>query len=864
MEWLKGLSVAPPFARSVALLVGVGSYSNPPLSERRLPSRQDVAAMRDFLLLDEKFDIVYVLLDQEAAPSKIDNLMMGGLEATDKIHRGDRFLFYFSGHGTDVGSGVGYMLFSNYRGKYDRESTLPVNQCEQWGLKLPAKHVLFLLDGCSSGLGIVPKSPDALSRRAGDGSRVAYTATRGNEAAIARVGMSVFTRAFLEVVRNGLADRSRGGFMTIHGIADEVENRLANQLSVVLPYHDKEPADLPLPGWIRNRGEFVFVNPKVNQGLDVQAAIEGGRSGLVDLKSESSLPDSPTMRGALPAQGAALPESHETLAPSAANSALTIMSDQMLALASVGIPYFLPLRASGGIPPYSWEANGLPEGLMLQRSPGMIVGTPTRRQSVSTSLTVTDGAGISARKSVQIRVVGSPSIRTSILRNGVSSVRYSVGLEANDGIAPYHWTMTRGGLPPGLALDSAKGLIEGTPSKPGDFGFTIKLQDREGRESSRTYLIAVKPNFSISTQSLLKAIIGVSYRQPVIAAGGTPPYKWSIKAGSLPDGLALAPGTSEITGKPSRTGVFSILLQADDSSGRTAVETFSVDVVGPVHNTTGNSPLGVIGKPYMFVLTANGGSPPLVWGDPQGLPSGLSLSASGVINGTPEVTGSFPCSAVVTDTGVDQDSDAGIYGTECCGGRMQPVNFSIFVDEALYIATPSFAGGVTGQQYDARLVDKGGGSPTGRKWSIASGALPDGLNLVEVRPGIERDDFRIRGVPTRRGRFDFVVEVDNGDGETDAKPLSIFIVDPLEITASSLASGLVGKPYSETLTASGGVVPYVWAIQPALPPGLILDRTTGAVRGVPRTDGSFSITVWLSDSAGHTASKMMSLGVAAH
>jgi hypothetical protein len=302
-------------------------------------------------------------------------------------------------------------------------------------------------------------------------------------------------------------------------------------------------------------------------------------------------------------------------------------------------------------------------------------------------------------------------------------------------------------------------------------------------------------------------------------------------------------------------------------------EAFSIDVVNPVGNTTEQFPIGVIGKPYMLTLTASGGSPPYAWLEAQGLPPGLSLNASGVVSGIPTATGSFRLSAIVADTGVNAFSDTGLYGTECCGGRMQVISSTIEVDEALHIATSSLSGGITGQPYGGTLEARGGGTAVGRRWSIRSGALPEGLRLPDgPRPvrvarmlTVSEGVISIGGVPTRAGRFDFVVEVDKEDGETDSKPLSIVVVDPLKITESLLPAGLVSKPYSEALSASGGVPPYVWSIQSAaLPAGLKLDQTTGAILGVPLTSGSFSVAVWLSDSAGHTASTLYSLVIRSH
>ncbi len=96
-----------------------------------------------------------------------------------------------------------------------------------------------------------------------------------------------------------------------------------------------------------------------------------------------------------------------------------------------------------------------------------------------------------------------------------------------------------------------------------------------------------------------------------------------------------------------------------------------------------------------------------------------------------------------------------------------------------------------------------------------------------------------------------------GNGYTFVAPVA-----PLAITTSSLPDGQVGSAYQASLQASGGVTPYTWSLNSGtLPAGLAL-QSNGTISGTPSQAGTISFGVQAQDSAGTTASAVLSIFVA--
>src|SRR5581483_3985350 len=92
--------------------------------------------------------------------------------------------------------------------------------------------------------------------------------------------------------------------------------------------------------------------------------------------------------------------------------------------------------------------------------------------------------------------------------------------------------------------------------------------------------------------------VGAGYSSAATAAGGLPPYTFSIAAGSLPPGLSLNTSTGAITGTPSSAGSYSFSIKVTDSSGQASVSSCSQSYSTGQWNF--NSQIGSLGNSWGY------------------------------------------------------------------------------------------------------------------------------------------------------------------------------------------------------------------------------------------------------------------------
>lgn len=178
------------------------------------------------------------------------------------------------------------------------------------------------------------------------------------------------------------------------------------------------------------------------------------------------------------------------------------------------------------------------------------------------------------------------TVNPPTLPNGAVGTPYSQTVSATGGTAPYTFSVSSGALPAGLVLDTATGVINGTPTTAATSNFTVTAADASGCLGSRPYTITIAaagcPVITLNPTTLPAGVTGTPYSQSVIASGGTPPYTYAVSSGSLPTGLTLDSSTGSIAGVPGQPGLFTFTVRATDAASCLGARQYTVTIVAGV------------------------------------------------------------------------------------------------------------------------------------------------------------------------------------------------------------------------------------------------------------------------------------------
>ncbi|MCA2215346.1 putative Ig domain-containing protein [Jidongwangia harbinensis] len=318
-----------------------------------------------------------------------------------------------------------------------------------------------------------------------------------------------------------------------------------------------------------------------------------------------------------------------------------------------GDPVSVSVPATGGRTPRTWTATGLPGGLTIGPSTGVITGTslPAHQQAaLPVTVTVTDAGGQTASVTFTWRVIvrltaTSPGDQTTQVGEQVS-----VAVPGTGGTAPLTWAVT--GLPGGLSINSSTGVISGV-SSPAQAQSAwrqvrVTVSSTDGQTSAVTFnwRVLTPPQINGLPSSYTDEInTNIGTVRPN-ATGGVTPYTWSAR--DLPDGVSISPSTGAITGTLRSGSRYITTIVVRDAAGATATATVVVTVTHDnsgdlrVTNPAPGNPDRTTALGAWVSLTADaapgGGSQ--TW-SATGLPPGLTITPAGVIRGNPTERGTW-------------------------------------------------------------------------------------------------------------------------------------------------------------------------------------------------------------------------------
>lgn len=514
---------------------------------------------------------------------------------------------------------------------------------------------------------------------------------------------------------------------------------------------------------------------------------------------------------------------------------------------------------------FTFAVTGFPPGVDVDPATGVVSGTPGYDSAgvYALTLTITDDGSPPAALSVAMEMTVTDTNRPptvdplpDVNLDQGAAVSISVNAVDADGDS---LTYSASGLPAGLGIDSASGVISGTlnSSQIGPYPVVVTVTDSGSPilDTSVNFKLTVAGSGSppvITAPGDQSAVEGSTFNLAISAS--SPDGKGLVfSASGLPKGMVIDSATGRISGTLGfdQAGVYQVTVTATDTDGLDASAGFTFTVAdaarAPVVTHPGDQEAAE-GSSYSIAISAYSPDGRGLSFSASGLPTGVGIDATtGVISGALayDQAGIYQVTVLVTDTaGIDEK-----------------VTFKLTVTDTARPPVVTNPGDQTVAEGDAFSLVLSASSPDGRSLSFSASGLPKGVgmgNAPDVISGTLAYD--------QAGVYQVTVTVTDSAGLQARTSFKLTVTD-------TPRPPVVTHPYDQGVDEGATFYLAISASSPdgrgltfsasGLPKGVVMDSATGVISGTLGYDqaGIYQVPVTVTDSLGLQASTHFSLWV---
>ena len=248
----------------------------------------------------------------------------------------------------------------------------------------------------------------------------------------------------------------------------------------------------------------------------------------------------------------------------------------------------------------------------------------------------------------------APSITTQPFNLTVTAGQTATFTASASGTAPlgYQWQKNGTNI---AGATSASYTISATTIADSGSTFDVVVSNSAGSTTSNSATLTVNTTPvapAITTEPANQTVTAGQTATFSVVASGTAPltYQWN-RNGAAISGAASSSYTTPATTSSDNSAQFTVSVSNASGSVTSNTATLTVNAATSTLQITTTQLAGAtLSGAYSATFAASGGTTPYTWSLSSGsLPTGLTLSSSGTISGTPSVLGSFPFTVQVKD-----------------------------------------------------------------------------------------------------------------------------------------------------------------------------------------------------------------------